>query len=286
VREGNKKPIIMKILFFGDVVGRPGRRALVKILPELKKEFEPDLVLANAENAAHGQGVTENVLKELAEGGVDFFTTGDHAFALHESARIFEEKKLPVIRPLNWPGEESGRGFEIISAGAKRILLVNLLGRVFMKRDFDDPFPKIEELLQDYSLKGKEEGSEAMDAIIVDFHAEATSEKAAFAWFLDGRVSAVLGTHTHVPTADERILPSGTALISDVGMVGPQNSILGVQKDIIIKRFLTQHLLKMEVADEGPVEINGVVLEIDNQTGLAQKIERVRRLVAPERLLE
>ena len=260
-------------------MGRPGRLALAKILPELKKEFEPDLVLANAENAAHGQGITENVLKELAAAGVDFFTTGDHAFALQESARIFEEKRLPVLRPQNWPGEESGRGFEIISCGAKRILLVNLLGRVFMKRDFDDPFPEIEEILQDYSLKGKEEGSEAMDAIIVDFHAEATSEKAALAWFLDGRVSAVLGTHTHVPTADERILPQGTALISDVGMVGPQNSILGVQKEIIIKRFQTQRLLKMEVAQEGPVEINGVLLEIDSRTGLTQKIERVRKIV-------
>lgn len=269
----------MKILFFGDIVGRPGRKAIAQILPELKKEFEPDLVLANGENAAHGQGITENALKELVAVGIDFLTTGDHVFALAEGAEILEEKKLPVLRPQNWPGEASGRGFEIISVGAKRILLVNLLGRVFMNRDFDDPFPKIEELLQDYSLKGKEEGSEAVDAILVDFHAEATSEKAALVWFLDGRVSAVLGTHTHVPTADEKILPGGTAFISDVGMVGPRDSVLGVQKEIIIKRFLTQRLLKMEVVEESPIEVNGVFLEIDGRTGLAQKIERVRKIV-------
>jgi len=276
----------MKILFFGDIVGRPGREALAKILPELKKELEPDLVLANGENAAHGQGIAHKALEELVKAGVDFLTSGDHAFALAESDQILEEKKLPILRPQNWPGQVPGRGFEIISVGAKRLLLVNLLGRVFMNRDFDDPFPAIKEILENYSLKGCEEGSEAMDAIIIDFHAEATSEKAALAWFLDGRVSAVLSTHTHVPTADEKILPQGTAFISDAGMVGPRDSILGVQKEIIIKRFLTQRLLKMEVAQDGPAEVNGVFLEIDDRTGLAEKIQRVRRIVAAEQILE
>ena len=131
-----------------------------------------------------------------------------------------EEKKLPVLRPFNWPGDVPGRGYDIITVGSKRILLVSLIGRVFMKQDFDDPFQKINDLLDDYSLKGEEQGSEPVDAIIVDFHAEATSEKAALAWHLDGKISALLGTHTHVPTADEKILPGGTAFISDVGMVG------------------------------------------------------------------
>ena len=267
----------MKILYFGDIVGRPGREALKKIVPELKKELAPDLILANGENIAHGQGLTETAVKEILDAGVDFLTSGDHTFVIEDG--LLENKKWPVLRPLNWPGEVPGRGYEIIARGARRILLVNLIGRVFMKQDFDDPFSKIGDLLDDYSLKGKEQGSEAVDAIIIDFHAEATSEKAGLAWFLDGKVSAVLGTHTHVPTADEKILPGGTAFISDLGMVGPVDSILGVDKGIIIKKFLTQRPFKNKVA-EGPVEVNGVFITVDETNGQAQTIERVRRMVA------
>jgi len=269
----------MRILFFGDIVGRPAREALVKILPELKKEFKPDLVLANGENIGHGQGISENSIKEVVDGGIDFLTTGDHAFVLPSSDILFENKQWPILRPLNWSGQAPGRGYEILNVGARRVLLVNLIGRVFMRHDFDDPFAKIQELLDDYSLKGAEQGSENMDAIIVDLHAEATSEKEALSWFLDGKVSAVLGTHTHVPTADERVLPHGTAAISDVGMVGATDSVLGADKNIVIKRFLTQRLFKMEVA-KGPVEINAVILEIDDRTGKAKSIERIRRIIA------
>ncbi len=272
----------MKILFFGDIVGQPGRRALAKVLPELKKEFEPDLVLANGENMAHGQGLGVKSLKEILDAGVDWLTSGDHTFALSEGEKLLVDKKNPLLRPLNWPGQVPGRGYEIINVGARRLMLVNLIGRVFMARDFDDPFAKIKELLEDYSLKGKEQGSEAVDAIIIDFHAEATSEKAALAWFLDGQVSAVLGTHTHVPTADERVLPQGTAFLSDLGMVGPQDSVLGADKEIVIKRFLTQRLFRLETGQSDISEVNGVFLETDDQTGLAKKIERVRRLVALE----
>ena len=268
----------MKILFFGDIFGRPGREALKKVLPELRSEFSPDLVLANAENAAHGHGLTEKSIGELKEAGIDFMTSGDHAFTLSESSDVLENEKLSVLRPLNWPGEAPGEGHKIIQVGARRLMLVNLMGRVFIRQDFDDPFPKISQLLDDYSLKGKEQGSEAVDAIIVDFHAEATSEKAALAWYLDGKVSCVLGTHTHVATADERILPAGTAFISDLGMVGPKDSVLGVNKEMIIKRFLTQRALKMEVA-QGPVIINGVFVETDDSTGLAKKIERISKVV-------
>ncbi len=269
----------MKILFFGDIVGRPGREALKKILPELKKELGPDLILANGENISHGQGFSEKAVQEMFELGVDFLTSGDHAFDLEAGTALLESKKWSLLRPLNWPGEVPGRGYEILPVGARRVLLVNLIGRVFLLKHFDDPFVKIKELLEDYSLKGREPGSEAVDAIIVDFHAEATSEKAALSWFLDGRVSAVLGTHTHVPTADEKILPGGSAFISDVGMVGPTNSVLGMNKDTVIKRFLTQRRFKMEVT-EGPAEVNGVLLGINDKTGLAENIVRIRKIVA------
>jgi len=272
----------MKILFFGDISGKIGRQALKKVLPELKNAFEPDLVLANGENMAHGQGVTEEALKEVLDAGVDYLTNGDHSFALGGSEQILADEKNRLLRPLNWPGQAAGRGFAVINVGAKRVLIVNLIGRVFMKHDFDDPFVKIKELLDDYSLGGKEQGSEAVSAIIIDFHAEATSEKAALAWFLDGKISALLGTHTHVPTADEKILPQGTAFISDVGMVGALDSVLGADKDIVIKRFLTQRLFKIEPAVGEKAEVNGVLLEIDDKTGLVQKISRVRRIVVLE----
>jgi metallophosphoesterase (TIGR00282 family) len=272
----------MKIIFFGDIVGQPARRALEKIVPQLKKELEPDLILANDENVAHGQGVSQKSLEELVPVGFDYLTTGDHVYVIKDSEAILSDKQYKILRPLNWPGSVAGRGFELITVGTRRLLLVNLIGRVFMRQDFDDPFKKIEELLDDYSLKGKEQGSEAVDAIVIDFHAEATSEKAGLAWFLDGRVSAVLGTHTHVPTADERILPQGTGFISDLGMVGTQDSILGANKDIVIKRFLTQRSFKMEPAQGAIVEVNGVWLETDDKTGLIKKIERVRRLVESE----
>lgn len=268
----------MRVLFFGDVVGQPGRNALRQFLPGLKEEIKPDLVLANVENASAGRGLSERGLKEILSAGVDFMTSGDHSFALQGSSELLDSKDLPLLRPLNWPGKVAGRGFGILTLGARRILLINLAGRVFIRQDFDDPFQKISELLEEYSLKGKEQGSEPVDGIIVDFHAEATSEKAALSWFLDGKVSAVLGTHTHVPTADEKILPGGSAFISDVGMVGPAESVLGIDKEIIIKRFLTQRMLKMEVA-KGPVEINGIILEIDDRTGLVENIQRVRKQV-------
>ena len=272
----------MRILFFGDITGKIGRQALKKVLPELKQEFEPDLVLANGENMAHGQGVTEEALNEVLGAGVDYLTNGDHTFALGGSEQILADIKNHILRPLNWPGNVAGRGFTILTVGARRVLIINLIGRVFMKHDFDDPFFKVNELLEDYSLGGKEQGSEAVDAIILDFHAEATSEKAALAWWLDGKISALLGTHTHVPTADEKILPQGTAFISDVGMVGPMNSILGADKEIIIKRFLTQRLFKIEPADGLKAEVNAVILELDDNTGLAKKIDRIRKLVVLE----
>lgn len=272
----------MKILFFGDIVGQIGRRALKQVLLELKKEFEPDLVLANGENVAHGQGITEEAMKEVLDAGVDYLTGGDHIFALGGSEALLADVDKKILRPFNWPGNAVGRGFVLLNVGARRVLLVSLIGRVFMKHDFDDPFVKVKELLGEYSFGGQEQGSEKVDAIIVDFHAEATSEKAALAWFLDGQISALLGTHTHVPTADEKILPQGTAFISDVGMVGALDSVLGADKNIIIKRFLTQRLFKIEPAIGDKAEVNGVLLELDDKTGLARNILRVRKIVVLE----
>lgn len=269
----------MRILFFGDVVGQPGRLAIKKILPSLKEKCVPDLILANGENLAHGQGISEKSVKEILEAGIDFLTNGDHAFALSEGAKLLENNRCPILRPLNWPGGVPGRGITEITAGIHCVLLVNLVGRVFMKQDFDDPFQKLKEVLENYSLKGKEEGTIAIDAIIVDFHAEATSEKAALAALFDGKISALLGTHTHVPTADQKILASGTAFISDVGMVGPRDSVLGCKKETVIKRFLTQRLYRLEVALGRDIEIDAVLLDIDEGTGLAKNIKGIRETV-------
>jgi len=269
----------MRVLFFGDIVGQPGREALKIALPDFKRELKPDLIVANGENMVHGNGLAPEQVKEVLAAGVDWLTLGDHTFDLKSGEEVLADKTQPVLRPLNWPGNVPGRGYEIISLGVRRLLLVNLIGRVFMRHDFDDPFQKIKELLEDYSLKGKEQGTKPADAIIVDFHAEATSEKEALGWFLDGQVSAVIGTHTHVATADEKILLQGTAYITDIGMVGPRDSVLGHNKDIVIKRMLNQRKLKMDIASDGPVEICGVLLTIDDKTGLAQNIVRVKKEV-------
>lgn len=267
----------MKILFFGDIVGKPGRLAIKKVLPQLKERYEPDLVMANGENLAHGKGISPDSLKEIIEAGVDWLTLGNHAFTKKGAIEILEDKKWPVLRPANWTPKIPGRGYEVINLRSKKILLINLVGRVFMQQEFDNPFVCVDGILEDYSLK-KEESKEQVSAIILDWHAEATSEKMVMGWYLDSKVSAVLGTHTHIGTDDARILPGGTAYVSDIGMVGPQNSVLGVNKDIILKRFLTQLPYQMEVA-QGPVLVEAVLLTIDEGTGLAQNIEKIKNIV-------
>ena len=270
----------MKILFFGDIVGQPGRQAIKKILPQLKSKYEPDLVIANGENLAHGKGISEDSLKEVFEAGIDWLTSGNHIFAKKGAIEILENKEKRILRPANWSANTPGRGYVVINVRSKKILLVNLIGRVFMGQNFDDPFACISQILEEYSLK-EGDGLEKIAGIIIDWHAEATSEKMAMAWHLDGRVSAVLGTHTHIGTDDFRVLPEGTAFVSDVGMVGGQDSILGVDRKTILKRFLTQMPYKMEVA-EGPVLVNAVVVTIDDKTGLAQNIEKIREVVEVE----
>lgn len=268
----------MKFLFFGDTIGAPARRALSEFLPKLRKIYNPDLVIANGENLAHGFGVSENSLRELLAVGVDFVTSGNHIFvgSSKEAMILLADKKQPLIRPLNWAPKAPGDGFRLLQIRTKKVLVVNLIGRVFMHKQHECPFSHIDKLLEGYKLKSSDNFSgeaEEVDAIIIDWHAEASSEKVALGWFLDGRVSAVLGTHTHVPTADARVLPQGTAHISDVGMCGPRDSILGMEKENILAGFLTQLPQKIGPA-EGVVEVNYVFLETDDQTGLAKKIEK------------
>jgi len=258
----------MKILFFGDIIGRIGRQAIAKVLPELKKKYEPDLVIANAENLAHGIGITEKTIKEVADAGIDVFTSGNHIWDKTEAEQVMQGKKLVLLRPANYPPGVAGIGHKLLEIGTKKILIINLLGRVFFKEDFDCPFRKIDEILKEYK-------NTKLNGVIVDFHAEATSEKNALGWHTDGRVSAILGTHTHVPTADAKILPQGTAYVTDVGMVGARDSVIGATKEPVLKRFLYQLSDALDIPEEGLCQVNAVLIDVDTKTGLAKKIERL-----------
>ncbi len=259
----------LKILMFGDISGRIGRNAVAKILPSLKKNLDPDLVIANAENIAHGVGITEKTLNELAEAGVDFFTSGDHVFDKKEAIGILENKNSSLIRPANFPPGVPGVGAKLFEIGTKKVLVINLIGRVFLKNQYDCPFRKADEILDEFK-------NDNLSAVIVDFHAEATSEKNGLAQYLDGRVSAVLGTHTHVGTDDWQILDGGTAFVTDIGMVGAKDSILGVKKDGIIKTFLTQMSEAHEIPEEGICLVNAIYFEIDSKTKQAKKIKKIK----------
>lgn len=256
------------VLAFGDVVGRIGRHALAATIKAYRDEFKPDLVIANAENLAHGIGVTRKTLDELTAAGVDCFTSGNHVWKKDEAIELLQDKSVPLLRPANYPPGAAGQGDRVFTIGARRVVVANLQGRVFMNDDVDDPFRAFDALWTKYQ-------NESLAGFIVDFHAEATSEKVAFGWYADGRASAVLGTHTHVPTADARVLPGGTAYISDIGMTGPLNSVIGVDKDIIVRRFLTQLPVKHEIPESGPAIVNAVAVELDPATGLARSITLV-----------
>ena len=254
----------MRLLVIGDVIGRPGRRAVESLVSGLRRDLQLDLVIANAENAAGGKGLTPVTADELLQSGVDVLTSGNHIWAQKEIFPYLAGDP-PVVRPLNYPPGVPGRGY----LWWKTVLVVNLIGRTFMG-DADCPFRIMDQLLAGLP--------KVPSAIIVDFHAEATSEKNALGRYLDGRVSAVLGTHTHVGTADARILPHGTAFITDIGMVGPIDSVIGDDIDEVIRRFLTQLPHRLSVG-KGPVFFNSVLLEIDQTTGKATSIIRVDRQV-------
>ncbi len=248
----------------GDVVGKPGRRAVRSLLPGLRQEFQLELVIANAENAAGGKGLTLATAEELLQSGVDVLTSGNHIWAQKDIIPHLDTE-LPVLRPLNYSPYAPGRGYLVKG----QVGVVNLAGRVFMG-DADCPFRAMDQLLAE--IGGK------LPFIIVDFHAEATSEKNAMGRYLDGRVSAVLGTHTHIGTIDARILPQGTAFITDIGMVGPANSIIGNDTKAVIRRFLTQMPHRLSVG-EGSTIFNSVLVEIDQSTGMATSITRIDREV-------
>ncbi len=253
----------MRILFIGDIVGRPGRAGLAAAMPELRERHSPDLVIANGENTAGGLGITEKTARELFEMGVGVITTGNHVYR-HRDAYDFLDRADRVIRPANYMAGNPGRGHTVVPVGDRRVGVVNLSGSVQL-RAARSPFPEVDGLI------GRLEDD--ADAVVVDFHAEVTSEKVAMGWHLDGRVAACLGTHTHVPTADARVLPGGTAFITDVGMTGSRAGVIGVRREQAVESFRTQMPVKFDTADED-VWINAVVVGVRDD-GLADSIEQV-----------
>ncbi len=263
----------MKILFVGDVVGKHGRAAVREIVPELRKRHAVDFVVVNGENSAGGAGIIPDGVEELKKSQVDAITSGDHIWDKSEIMQVIDHEPA-LVRPLNFPSGTPGQGVTIIKPRPDEeskearppLAVVNLMGRVFMRANLDCPFRVVEAELERIRKITK--------LILVDMHAEATSEKIAMGRFLDGRVTAVVGTHTHVATADEQIFPNGTAYISDVGMCGPHDSVLGREVEPVIKRFVTQLPQKFAVATENVI-LNGVLIEADGETGRATRIERV-----------
>ena len=256
----------MRILFVGDIVGKPGRQAIAALLARTISAERIDFTIANGENAAGGMGITPAIAMELMDQGVDVLTSGNHIWAKKEIFPFLDEEDR-LLRPANYPDRVPGKGMGVFQFSNKhKVGVLNLEGRVFMK-NLDCPFRVADKMVE---LLKKE-----TSIVIVDFHAEATSEKKAMGWFLDGRVSAVLGTHTHVQTSDERISNEGTGYITDAGMTGPLASVIGIRKQIALERFLTQIPWKFDVATE-EVELQGVIVEVDPETGKSKDIKRIR----------
>jgi metallophosphoesterase (TIGR00282 family) len=254
----------LKILTIGDIIGKPGRQAVKEVLPGLCDEYNIDLVIGNGENAAGGLGLTPNTAEELIDSGIDVITSGNHIWAYNEIIPYLASE-LAILRPFNYPPLNPGRGYLL----KNNVLIVNLVGRVFMAH-VDCPFRAMNQLLTEFEHKPI--------PIIVDFHAEATSEKVAMGRYLDGRVSAVLGTHTHVGTVDARILPGGTAYVTDIGMVGPIDSVIGDDPESVINRFLTQIPSRLSVG-KGRVSFDSILVEVDEKTAKAVDIKRIQRVV-------
>ena len=255
----------LTVICVGDVFGEPGRRAIQMLLPKLKKQHEADLAVVNVENSASGFGVTPLIARTFLEQGVDVMTSGNHIWDKKEIIEYINKENL-LLRPANYPPGTPGAGSIVVKAGPHKVAVLNLMGRVFLPQ-LDCPFRKADEELE--RLRAE------TSFIIVDMHAEATSESQAMGWHLDGRVSAVVGTHRHVQTADERVLPQGTAYITDLGMTGPTDSVIGVDKDIALERFITQMPNRFEPA-KGPVALHGALIKVDAETGRGLSIERLR----------
>lgn len=255
-----------RILFVADVVGHPGRDAVKAILPGLRKELTADLVIVNGENSAGGFGLTSKIAAEIKSSGADVITTGNHVFAQKEFVPELAGLQR-VLRPANYPPAAPGQGSCLVEAGGAQVLVMNLMGRIFTADNLDDPFRAADAILA---------ANPEVRIVFCDMHAEATSEKTAMGWHLDGRASAVVGTHTHIPTADHRVLPGGTAYVTDVGMVGPRDGCIGMDKDVVLQRFRTGVPNRFVVAS-GPVTFNSVLVTINSSTGRATSIQRVDR---------
>jgi 2',3'-cyclic-nucleotide 2'-phosphodiesterase len=255
--------LTVKLLFVGDVVGGLGRRTLASVLPGLRERHQPDWVVVNGENSAGGVGITEKTARELFETGADAITLGNHAYR-HREVYGFLDREERIVRPANYPKGSPGRGHTVVERDGKRLGVVNLSGQLFMEA-VRSPFSEADAILSE--LRGK------ADHVLLDMHAEATSEKVALGWYVDGRVTACVGTHTHVPTADARVLPGGTAYITDVGMTGPRGGVIGVKRELAIERFLTLTQVKFETSEEDPW-LMGVLIEAGDD-GRATSIEQL-----------
>jgi metallophosphoesterase (TIGR00282 family) len=262
----------VRFLIFGDVVGRPGRAAVSRALAQLREELKPDSVIINIENIAHGAGISPTVLEELTAWHADVYTTGDHAWDNEAGVPLLDDKRYPIIRPANYPAGVSGRGYHIFSSGAWQVAVINLQGQVFFKNHPLNPFHHLDQLLEQADIK-------ACHIKLIDFHGEATSEKRAVGWHTDGRVSAVWGTHTHVPTADAQILPGGCGYITDVGMNGNHHSVIGVDRDVAVRGFLRQTRSRFSFEDKGPLEIGALLLDINPQSGKTESIAHIRKII-------
>lgn len=262
----------MKILYFGDIMGKPGRRAVARVIDRYKEQHKPDVTIANVENLAHGIGVTQSTLEEVHKMGVDVFTSGNHIFDGKDGRDLVDDSRAMLLRPANFPEDNPGVGQKVVTVGEQKLLVINAIGRVFFKENFDDPFRAVDAILEKHA--------DDVDAIFVDFHAEATSEKRAFGLAFDGKVSAIVGTHTHVPTADAQILEKGTAYVSDVGMVGPFPSVIGVQIERVITMFRTQTRGGITIAeDTDRAEVGAVVIDTES-AGRAKNIQHIREIVS------
>lgn len=265
----------MRVIYIGDIIGRVGRLAVQRLIPDLRKELAADVVIANAENIAHGIGFTSRTLAEVQAAHIDYFTSGNHALDKPDALNVLSSGTAPIIRPANYLAPTAGDGYRIITVGTYKILLINLLGRVFMKENVACPFQTFDAILAKQDLS-------AVNAVLVDFHAETTSEKVAFGWHCAGRASLVVGTHTHVPTADTKVLPGGTAYVTDLGMVGARDSVIGVVKDAAIQGFITGTAQKFSMPEKGLVDCNMVLVDINPTTRQAKAIERIDKLVEIE----
>lgn len=258
----------MIVVFIGDVVGKSGRKAVTSLLPRIKQEHHADFVIANAENSAGGFGINKGSLDDMVRAGVDFFTTGNHVWDRKEGVGLLDAMDN-IVRPGNYPGDSPGTGVRVVRRGGVSVAVANVQGRVFMP-PLDCPFRWVDRCL--------ENAANDADVIVLDMHGEATSEKIAMGWYVDGRASLVVGTHTHVPTSDERVLPGGTGYVTDVGMTGSYGGIIGVKKEAVITRFLNQRPTRFEV-DNADLRCDYLVAEIDERTGKTRSIEHRQRKV-------